>query len=62
MHFCKRIASDAARGEEGREEEMESRARAERVARKDFARSPKAPKVSREKGTRRREEEVEREE
>ena len=41
---------------------LESRARAESEERKDAARSPKAPKVSKEKGTRRREEEVEREE
>lgn len=62
LHRWRRVASEGARGGQGSEGEMESRARAERERRKEEARGAKAPRVSRAKGTRRREEEVGKEE
>ena len=61
MHFWRRIAREEAIGGHGREE-MESRARESRIARKEEALGPRAPNVSIEKGTRENSEEVGREE
>ena len=51
LHFCRRIAREETIGGEGREGDSESSEREVRVRKKESARVPIAPKVSRAKGT-----------